>query len=103
MNGLKMVNKRLLELAGRQKNEKVPDLIKVEKKLEGILERDENGKPILELKPIEKKAVHASTKEKYKFSNCVAKSILIGFILLFLIANFILLSIFKLIKFSILS
>lgn len=61
-----MVNKRLIELAKRQMNPILPVKRTIlTSNLTQVLERDENGKPILKLNPMEETVVHTPTKEEY--------------------------------------
>ncbi len=67
-----MPNPRFLKTAERWMNKDVPTervQPRGEKPLSSgltqLLQRDENGKPVLRLKPIEKTVVHTSTEEDY--------------------------------------
>ena len=64
-----MVNKRFLQIAERWKNPEVPkpreDKPISNSGLTQILQRDETGKPILQLTPMEKIAVNPTTQESY--------------------------------------
>ncbi len=65
-----MVNKRLLDIANRQKNpslpvERVQSARSGKTKLTQILRRDENGKPKLDLIPIKETAVNTPTQKDY--------------------------------------
>jgi len=64
-----MVNKRFLEFAERHRSPEAPkpkeETHTPESKLTQILKRDRNGKPILQLTPIEKTAVNIPTQEDY--------------------------------------
>jgi len=63
----KKINQKLVELAKRQMNPNPPEpLERTERKsLTGILERDSDGKPILNLTVMWKKAVNTPTQESY--------------------------------------
>ena len=64
-----MINKRFLKKAKEWKNPKVPkpreDKPISNSGLTQILQRGENGKPILDLTPLEKTTVHTPTQESY--------------------------------------
>ena len=63
-----MINKRFLKKANEWKNPKVPkprDNSSSQKGLTQILQRGENGKPILDLTPLEKTTVNTPTQESY--------------------------------------
>jgi len=64
-----MVNPRLIRYAKKHGSKEVPDDRVVEPEREEgvihILERDEDGKPILELTPIEGTAIHTPTRGGY--------------------------------------
>ena len=68
-NTNKMVNKRLLEIAGRWKNSILPKEKKQPKKQrnpkENKLERDSEEKPKITLSELEKTVVHTPTLEEY--------------------------------------
>jgi len=71
-----MVNPRFLEMARRLMREEVPEDRVIEEKprdedsakepkLIQILDRDENGRPVLKLTPIKKTVVNTTTQEEY--------------------------------------
>jgi len=59
-----MVNPRLIEFAKRHMN-KEPPAKRPDKGLTQILERDEDGKPIIKLEPIENTVVNTRTQDDY--------------------------------------
>ncbi len=60
-----MKNKRLLEIAERQANKGIPKPREKSISLTQILERDENGKPIIELTSMGKTRVNTSAQKDY--------------------------------------
>jgi len=73
-----MVNKRFLQTAKRWMNKDAPIKRTVTQPrktkpsnsgLTKILQRDENGKPVLKLEPIEKTAVHVPTQSQSEYRN----------------------------------
>ena len=58
---VKMSNPKFLEMVERMKNKEVPKL----RELTQILEKDENGRPKLDLIPLEKTAVNTPTQQEY--------------------------------------
>ena len=63
----KRINPRLIELANKTYNPNLamPDLEKITKKQTNQLKRDENGRPIIKLTPLEETAVNTPTQESY--------------------------------------
>ena len=60
-----MVSKRFLKMAERMRSPEPPEPRKPSQKLEQLLQRDETGKPIVKLTPIERTAVNTPTQEDY--------------------------------------